>query len=177
MTGVQTCALPICFKQVTRSTHEINSLYDLPGQKLRKRGELLRLRKYGEQWLLTHKAKGKAAHHKVRVELQTELEDGKTMDAILRALGFSPTFRYEKYRAGWDDGQGHVVLDKTPIGSFGEIEGPARWIDRTAAALGITNADYITQTYADLFFTWKRNTRSPASEMTFRAIPATFEER
>ncbi|MGA2355818.1 MAG: CYTH domain-containing protein [Terriglobales bacterium] len=32
------------FKEVTRSTHEINSLYDLPGQKLRKRGEMLRLR-------------------------------------------------------------------------------------------------------------------------------------
>ena len=25
------------FKQITRSTHEMNSLYDLPGQKLRKR--------------------------------------------------------------------------------------------------------------------------------------------
>ena len=45
------------FKQLTRSTHEMNSLYDLPGQKLRKRGEMLRLRKYGEKWVLTHKAK------------------------------------------------------------------------------------------------------------------------
>ncbi|HLM83257.1 MAG TPA: CYTH domain-containing protein, partial [Terriglobales bacterium] len=48
------------FKQLTRSTHEINALYDLPGQKLRKRGEMLRLRKYGETWVLTHKAKSKA---------------------------------------------------------------------------------------------------------------------
>jgi len=40
------------FKQITRSTHEMNSLYDLPGQKLRKRGELLRLRKYGDRWML-----------------------------------------------------------------------------------------------------------------------------
>jgi adenylate cyclase class IV len=32
------------FKQITRSTHEMNSLFDLPGQKLRKRGEMLRLR-------------------------------------------------------------------------------------------------------------------------------------
>jgi adenylate cyclase class IV len=30
------------FKQVTRSTHEMNALYDLPGQKLRKRDEMLR---------------------------------------------------------------------------------------------------------------------------------------
>lgn len=158
------------FREITRRTHEMNSLYDLPGQKLRKKGQLLRLRKYGNAWVLTHKAKGKAGLHKVRVELETRVEKGEQMDAILHALGFAPTFRYEKYRAEWSDGMGHVVLDETPIGNFGEIEGPPRWIDRTAKALGIATADYITQTYADLFFTWKRRTRSKATEMTFRAI-------
>src|ERR1700676_1074661 len=92
------------------------------------------------------------------------------MDAILRALGFAPTFRYEKYRAEWSDGTGQVVLDETPIGNFGEIEGPSRWIDRTARALGITPAYYITQTYAELFFAWKHATGSRATEMTFRAL-------
>ncbi len=158
------------FKQLTGSTHEMNSLYDLPGQKLRRRGELLRLRKYGETWVLTHKAKGKTGRHKVRVELETRVEDGQQMDAILRALGFTPTFRYEKYRAEWSDGTGHVVLDQTPIGNLGEIEGPSRWIDRTARALGIGRDDYITQTYAPMFFAWKRRTHSAATEMTFRAV-------
>jgi adenylate cyclase class 2 len=158
------------FKQLTRSTHEMNSLYDLPGQKLRKRDEMLRLRKYGETWTLTHKAKSKAGRHKVRVELETEVEDGPQMDAILRALGFDPTFRYEKYRAEWSDGKGHVVVDKTPIGDFGEIEGTPRWIDRTARALGVGRGDYITQTYAPMFFAWKRRTKSKANEMTFRAL-------
>ena len=106
------------FKQLTRSTHEMNSLYDLPGQKLRKRDEMLRLRKYGGTWVLTHKAKSKAGRHKVRVELETRVEDGAQTDAILRALGFAPTFRYEKYRAEWSDGTGHVVVDETPIGNF-----------------------------------------------------------
>src|ERR1700731_4567068 len=153
------------FKRIRRSSHEMNSLYDLPGQKLRKRGELLRLRKYGETWVLTHKAKGKAGRHKVRVELETRVENGQQMDAIVHALGFAPTFRYEKYRAEWSDRTGHVVLDETPIGNFGEIEGPSRWIDRTARALGITPAHYLTQTYAELFFVWKRATRSKATEM------------
>ncbi len=158
------------FKQLTRSTHEMNSLYDQPGQKLRKRGEMLRLRKYGETWTLTHKAKSKAGRHKVRVELETCVENGQQMDAILRVLGFEPTFCYEKYRAEWSDGTGHVVVDETPIGNFGEIEGPPRWIDRTARALGIGRDDYITQTYAPMFFEWKRRTHSPATEMTFRAL-------
>jgi adenylate cyclase class 2 len=159
------------FRQLTRSTHEMNSLYDLPGQKLRKRDEMLRLRKYGKTWTLTHKAKNKNGRHKSRIELETPVENGPQMDAILRALGYEPTFRYEKYRAEWCDRTGHVVIDETPIGNFGEIEGPARWIDRTARALGIGRADYITQTYAPMFFEWKRRTRSPAPEMTFKAIP------
>jgi adenylate cyclase, class 2 len=158
------------FRQITRSTHEMNSLYDLPGQELRKRGELLRLRKYGDRWMLTHKAKGNSGRHKVRVELETRVENGQQMDAILRALGFAPSFRYEKYRAEWSDGSGHVVLDETPIGNFGEIEGPARWIDRTARALGIASTDYVTQTYAELFFAWKRRARSGAREMTFGSV-------
>ena len=65
------------FKLLTRSTHEMNTLYDLPGQKLRKRGEMLRLRKYGETWMLTHKAKSKEGRHKVRVELETRVENGR----------------------------------------------------------------------------------------------------
>jgi adenylate cyclase, class 2 len=158
------------FRQITRSTHETNALYDLPGQKLRQRGEILRLRKYGETWLLTHKAKAKTGRHKTRVELETRVEDGQQMDAILRALGFNPAFRYEKYRAEWADDTGHVVLDKTPIGNFGEIEGPPRWIDRTARALGIAPSDYITEAYAPMFFAWKRRTKNPAKEMTFRAV-------
>src|SRR5215831_20749533 len=140
------------FRLLTPRTHEINTLYDLPGQLLRRRGELLRLRKYGPEWILTHKAKGKAGRHKRRVETETKISDGAKMDAILRALGFSPIFRYEKFRAEWSDGKGHVVVDETPIANFGEIEGPPRWIDRTAQRFEIPRSTYITQTYADLFF-------------------------
>jgi adenylate cyclase class 2 len=156
-------------RQIPR-TREINTLYDLPGQLLRRKGQLLRLRQYGTEWLLTHKAKGRIGRHKTRLETETRVADGEKLDTILRALGFALSFRYEKFRAQWSDGTGHVVLDDTPIGNFGEIEGPPRWIDRTAKRLGIATSDYITQTYADLFLAWKRHTRSPAKEMTFAAI-------
>jgi adenylate cyclase class 2 len=165
------------FRLLTRRTHEMNTLYDLPGQLLRKRGELLRLRKYGPQWVLTHKAKGKVGPHKTRVENETKIADGARMEAILRALGFVPTFRYEKFRAEWSDGKGHVVVDETPIGNFGEIEGPTRWIDRTAQVLQIGRNDYITATYSDLFFQWKQQTGSAAREMTFSAIKSKARRR
>ena len=158
------------FRQITPPTQEMNTLYDLPGQPLRRRGELLRLRRYGKEWLLTHKAKGTAGRHKMREETETKISDGNKMDAILRALGFEPSFRYEKFRAEWDDRKGHVVVDETPIGNFGEIEGPPRWIDATARRLGIQRRDYITLNYAGLFQDWKRRTGSPAKEMTFKAV-------
>jgi adenylate cyclase, class 2 len=148
----------------------MNTLYDLPGEVLRFRKELLRLRKYGLRWTLTHKAKGKVGRHSSRVELETSVGDGLKMDLILRALGYAPSFRYEKFRAEWTDGKGHVVMDETPIGNFCEIEGPPRWIDATAKRLEVSQADYITKNYAGLFLEWKARTRSGALEMTFKAV-------
>ena len=160
------------FRQVTPRTRENNILYDRPGQPLQRRGELLRLRRYGTGWVLTHKTKGQTGRHKTRIETETRVADGTKMEQILLALGYRPAFRYEKFRAEWSDGRGHVVLDETPIGDFGEIEGPSRWIDQTAKKLGIQSDQYITDTYAGLFFAWKKRTRSPAKEMSFRAVSA-----
>ncbi len=163
------------FRVKTRRTQEMNTLYDLPGDVLRTRKELLRIRKYGREWTLTHKSGTKRGRHSSRVELETPVTEGKKMDAILRALGYAPSFRYEKFRAEWidkkmPDGKGLVVVDETPIGNFCEIEGPPRWIDATAKKLGVTPADYITKNYATLFADWKQETRSAAKEMTFKAI-------
>jgi adenylate cyclase, class 2 len=158
------------FRLVTPRTHELNTLYDMQGEILRRRKELLRLRKYGRTWTLTHKSGGKKGRHSSRVELETGVADGKKMDLILRALGYAPTFRYEKFRAEWSDGKGQVVVDETPIGNFCEIEGPSRWIDATAKKLRVTPADYITKNYATLFSDWKQHTRSSAEGMTFKAI-------
>jgi len=162
----------IGLKQITPRTNEMNTLYDLPGRPLRAKGDLLRLRKYGDTWVLTHKTKSKddAGPHKIRVETETRVEDGATMEAILIALQFQPTFRYEKFRAEWQGEQGHVVIDETPIGNFGEIEGPPDWIDSIARDLGVSSKDYLTETYAGLFFAWKRQSKSPAQEMTFDAV-------
>lgn len=158
------------FRLETRRTHEMNTLYDLPGAVLRARKELLRLRKYGAEWTLTHKSKSTKARHSSRVELETGVLDGKVMDAILRALGYAPSFRYEKFRAEWSDGKGQVVVDETPVGNFCEIEGAPRWIDATARKLDVAPEEYITKNYATLFADWKAATGSSADEMTFRAV-------
>jgi adenylate cyclase class 2 len=158
------------FRLTTARTLEVNTLYDFPRQMLRQRGEMLRIRNYGGKWTITHKAKGTPGRHKSRVETETTMQDGEKLQAIFASLGLRPIFRYEKYRAEWSDGIGHLVLDETPIGSYAELEGPPHWIDRTAKRLGVTRDEYITDNYAGLFWAWKNRTDSTAEEMTFRAV-------
>jgi adenylate cyclase class 2 len=158
------------FREVTARTHEINTLYDTAGRSLRTRDELLRIRKYGNRWIFTHKGKGTSVRHKSRTETETEVANGGKLAGIVQALGFKPWFRYEKFRSEWTDGKGHVVLDETPIGIVSEIEGPPRWIDATAKRLGVARQQYVTLNYVQMFFDWKRQTGSKAQEMTFRAV-------
>lgn len=157
------------FRLVTKRTHEMNTLYDRPREPLRRRGALLRIRKYGSKWTVTYKDKSvvETGGHKSRREIETPVENGETLAAIFRAVGFKPGFAYEKFRSEWSDGAGHVVIDETPIGDFGEIEGPPQWIDAVAEKLGIKKGQYITASYAELFLEWRKRTGSKVKQMIF----------
>src|SRR5215472_4244244 len=146
-----------------------NTLYDRPGEPLRRRGALLRVRKYGPRWTVTYKDKSvvKPGRHKSRREIETPVENGESLAAIFQAVGFKPGFAYEKFRSEWSDGAGHVVIDETPIGDFGEIEGPPQWIDAVAGKLGIAKAQYITASYGELFLEWKKQTGNKVGQMLF----------
>jgi len=161
------------FHLLTAETMERNVLFDKPDGELGKLGELLRIRQYGDRWILTHKAPVESfanSTHKVRAETETEIEDGRPLAAIFERLGLAPMFVYEKLRTEWADNEGHVVVDVTPIGDFAELEGSSEWIDRIAAKLGISPANYMKATYGQLFQDWKRATGHPAANMTFAEI-------
>jgi adenylate cyclase class 2 len=167
--------LALGFQLLTPSTHEYNRLFDTPERTLRTAGQTLRIRKYGDQYVLTHKAPlaGKPdAPHKHRVETETTLADGEALAQVFASLGFSVTFVYEKWRAEYSDGTGHLVIDETPIGSFAELEGPAEWIDATAARLGVASRDYMTASYAKLFVEWRDATGNTAQNMTRAEVAA-----
>ncbi len=156
------------FREITSRTHEKNTLYDLPDDSLRNRGALLRLREYGPKWTLTYKDKpAVSGAHKSRREIETDVSNGTAVATMLEALGYQPRFAYEKFRSEWTDGSGHVVIDETPIGNFGEIEGQPEWIDRIARRLEIAKSEYITLSYTELFFRWKEETGSTMENMVF----------
>ncbi len=162
------------FKEQTPRAFESNVLYDTPDRKMRARTEILRIRSYAGRWTVTHKrlpdiGPGEDAH-KHRIETETEVSDGEAMAQVFRSIGLVAAFRYEKWRSEWTDGEGHCVVDETPIGNFAELEGEAEWIDRVAGELGVKRGDYLTLSYGRLFELWREEHHSGANDLTFEAV-------
>jgi adenylate cyclase, class 2 len=162
------------FREETPRTFESNVLYDTPDRKMRTRTEILRIRNYGGKWTVTHKrlpdvGPGEDAH-KHRVETETEVADGAVLAEVFRSIGLVSAFRYEKWRSEWSDGEGHCVMDETPIGNFAELEGSAEWIDRTADRLGVPRSEYLTLSYGRLFEQWCAEHKVSACDLTFEAL-------
>ena len=162
------------FHLQTPRAFESNVLYDTPDRQMRARTEILRIRGYAGQWTVTHKrlpdiGPGEDSH-KHRIETETEVAAGAALAEIFLALGLTPAFRYEKWRTEWTDGEGHCVVDETPIGDYAELEGPAEWIDRAAARIGLDPADYITLSYGRLFDLWCERHNASIQDLTFAAV-------
>ena len=166
------------FSLVTPRRFESNMLYDSPEHRLRDSHQILRLRQYGELWTVTHKRHPDDedpaevdVHYKVRIETETAVSDGPALAEIFARLGYTPMFRYDKYRTEWSQGDAHLVVDETAIGTFAEVEGSIAWIDETLSRLGIDPAVCLTESYGKLFLAWKERTRSPAENLTWDEIP------
>ena len=154
---------------------EVNILWDTSDHRLRAQGKLVRLRDAGGHSILTFKGKSMNARHKVREEVETRVENAGAVERVFREIDLAPVFRYEKYRTEYSGTEAHgvVTLDETPIGTFLEIEGPARWIDRTAKQLGFSPADYITASYGALYLQYCGARGIQPTNMVFRGKSGT----
>ena len=148
---------------------EANDVWDTSEQALRNRRNLLRLRQAGDRHVLTYKGAPVDGPHKRREELEVTLSDSRKMALILQRLGYTLQFRYEKYRTEFElPGQkGTATLDETPIGTWLELEGGPRWIDRTAAKLGFRREDYVTSSYGTLYLEHCRANGIEPTNMVF----------
>lgn len=153
-----------------RRVFEANTVFDTHGFALRRSGRLVRVREAGRRYVLTYKGRSEPGRHKSREELETEVSDARVFHAILKRLGYQPGFRYEKFRTEYKQakGSGVATRDETPIGCFLELEGPPRWIDRIAKALGFTASDYITASYSELYVATCKRAGVAPSNMVFR---------
>ncbi|MCC7499915.1 MAG: class IV adenylate cyclase [Bryobacterales bacterium] len=154
---------------VRERTFERNVLFDTAEQSLQQKGQLLRLRHYGEDRVVTFKGKSVPGRHKVREEIEFRVSDSANFQRLLEKLGYAAGFCYEKYRTEFlsEDGTGKIVLDETPVGVLLELEGPPAWIDLTAAHLGFSEAEYITMSYGALWVEDCLRRGVPPGDMVF----------
>ena len=144
------------FKTIAPRIFERNLVLDDEGGSLREHGMLLRVRGAGKTVTCTFKGPVMPGRHKSRVEDEFTASDLDSCLAVFAGLGFHEAFRYEKYRTEFarDREPGIATIDETPIGVYMELEGPARWIDRTAKTLGFSRDAYITASYGQLYTDW-----------------------
>ena len=148
-------------------TFEDNMVLDRRGE-LRTRGSLLRVRKFGKYAIATYK--GPMAIEggiKSREEVQTGVESFELAIQLFDSLGYKPVFRYQKFREVWRVRDVEVVLDRTPIGEFFEIEGALDVIRTVAAELGMNMDHAIRLTYADLYRQARRTRADLPEHMVF----------
>jgi len=173
-------------KFVLRDRHElVRKLHDIGGQRLyaetfednivldrrgelRTKGALLRVRKFGKYSLATYKGPTSIEGGiKSREEVQTGVESFELAIQLFDSLGFKPVFRYQKFREVWRVREAEVVIDRTPIGDYFEIEGSIDLIRSLAAELGMNMDAAIRHTYADLYRQARRTRADLPENMVF----------
>jgi adenylate cyclase, class 2 len=142
-------------------------LLDSPGQEIRERRCVLRIRIEQGKSLLTFKGPVQPSAMKLREELETVVGDGEVLARLFGELGFSVWFRYQKYREEFAHGDVIVALDETPIGTFVEIEGGEEGINKMAAALGCGPVDHVVDSYRALYCQYCDEHDQPCTDMLF----------
>ncbi len=121
------------------------------GGVLREKGAVLRVRKIGEQTILTYKEPvDNAMAHKQRTEYETKVENAAEIINIIESLGYTKSLIYEKRRKKWNFRDVEIVLDELPFGIYMEIEGSITAIAEAEMFLGGEDLPEEYETYPRL---------------------------
>jgi adenylate cyclase class 2 len=156
-------------EQLYPETFEDNIVLDRRGE-LRTKGCLLRVRKFGRYTLVTYKGPTSMdGGVKTREEVQTGIESFEGAISLFDSLGYKPVFRYQKFREVWRLKGAEVVLDRTPIGDYFEVEGGLEDIRSLISELGLNMEESVRATYADLYRQARRTRADLPEHMLFSA--------
>lgn len=149
-------------------TFETNLRFDTPDLSLTKAHRVLRLR-HDQANYLTYKGPtqpGKAVT--IRQEIEIEVNDFETTKALLEALGYQESVRYEKWRTKYRLENMGIDLDEMPYGNFVEIEGDdAARIERMALSLALAWPLHLNESYMMLFERVKQNKALKVHNLVF----------
>ena len=130
---------------------EDDLVLDTANRTLAAAAQVLRLRRRGQDYLLT--LKGPVSDDvavKAREEWQTPVQDGVATLAVFERLGYEVAIRYQKYRTLYMIGDVIASLDETPLGCFVELEGAPAEIERLAAEIGYAPGSFEVRSYLEI---------------------------
>lgn len=157
-----------CATLIEPRLFETNLRYEDESRSLIRAGKLLRLRK-DRGCRLTFKSR--THHHqqqfKIHHELEVDVSDCDTMNAILQQIGFQVVQVYEKQRETFSLHDALVCLDSMPYGDFLEIEGPGNSILKVADQLGLIWEERILDNYLSIFDLLRKKAGLPFKDVTF----------
>lgn len=152
----------------TAEVHELNLRFDRPDGSLTAAYQVVRLRRDGRA-RLTYKGQSVLLSEvSARREIEFEVSDFDAAQAFLEALGYEVSMVYEKHRTTYRLGDVEVVLDRTPIGDFIELEGSrAESIRSASQKLGLDWEARSLLSYAGLFERVKLKLGISKRDLTF----------
>jgi adenylate cyclase, class 2 len=149
-------------------TFETNLRFDTPRLELTKSHRVLRLRSDQKSYLTF---KGPAQFGKtvsIRQEIEVEVSDFASTEALLTAIGYQVSVRYEKWRTKYMLNGLEIDLDEMPFGKFIEIEGvEPEPIERMAHTLALDWNLRISDSYMMLFDRVKKAKRIDIPNLVF----------
>jgi predicted adenylyl cyclase CyaB len=124
------------------------------------------VRAQGTEAFLTFKGPARFEEgSKIRSEREVGVDGHESVVAILGALGFDVSRRYEKFRETWRLGGVLVCLDHTPIGDFVEFEGSKA--DQVAKRFRFTPIEAERKNYLGLYEEYRQEHPEAPEDMVF----------
>lgn len=158
------------------SRDETNIRYESGNEDLMRSKSLLRLRRAGQQTILTFKSEAPEpqSDYKIHREYEVSVDDFRMMQNILESLGYHQAQVYEKNRRTYQWGTSLLCLDTMPYGCFLEIEGPGPEIRDLAEKLALSWDSRILMNYLEMFERIRAALGLPFNDVTFanfRSVP------
>ncbi|MDY6988660.1 MAG: class IV adenylate cyclase [Thermodesulfobacteriota bacterium] len=147
---------------------EANIRFEDEARGLKDRGVLLRLRK-DDKARLTFKSPPADPDEdfKIHRELEIQVDDFETCQAILEDLGFHGEQAYEKWRETFILAETKLLVDTMPYGTFLEIEGEKRAIRHLSNLLALKWEQRILLNYLEIFDLVRQGENLAFNDITF----------
>lgn len=131
------------FKEIKR-VYEMNVMYDNPSELMKITDGRIRLRRSGEDTILTYKKPITRERIKKEIEYEVGVTDFNKTEKILKMMEFTRTTSYERYRTYLHSSNVEVMIDEFPFSTFIEIEGDEKDVVNISNQLQFNMADNLT---------------------------------